>query len=131
MDLENWAYRKKEGERAERTYAEARPFESEKGTPAGNADITEYQSDEYSKKEGMRSPALFFVLSGGTTREKNYLKSFEKQVYRSLRLIFLSSDKGRGGLTPKQMMNLWMTIYQEGVVTVVRQRDPFACQRRV
>lgn len=58
----------------------------------------------YTKQEGELSPALYFVISGGEIRERNYLQAIEKkQEFSSLRIIFMTSERGRGGLTPQMM----------------------------
>lgn len=57
---------------------------------------------EYTKQEGELLPALYFVISGGEVRERNYLQAIEKkQEFNSLRLIFITSERQKGGLTPK------------------------------
>ena len=33
----------------------------------------------YSKEEGERTPALFFIISGGEERERNYISAIEKK----------------------------------------------------
>lgn len=60
----------------------------------------------YSKGDGTVSPGLFLVISGGTTRERNFLGEFLKEggnSFTSLKIIFLSSAQRVGGLTPKMM----------------------------
>lgn len=70
---------------------------------------------EYVKQEGELSPALFFVLSGGTKREHDFLQTLEKKrQLLSLRVLFFSSARNAGGLTPNMMLAKWQQICVEG-----------------
>lgn len=68
-----------------------------------------------------REPDLFFVISGGEKRERNYLNRLKTQGYRSLSIIF---DATRGiksggnpaqhsGSSPNDILTLWNNIYKE------------------
>lgn len=73
----------------------------------------------YRKEEGTLTPMLFFVLSGGEVRERVYLQSLEKKrEFESIRLVFLSSDKRKGGLTPRMMLDKWKEICTHNKVCI-------------
>ena len=68
-----------------------------------------------------REPDLFFVISGGEKRERNYLNRLKTQGYRSLSIIF-DATRGkksggnpdqRSGSSPNDILTLWNEIYQE------------------
>lgn len=66
--------------------------------------VSESLTEGYTKQEGELSPALYFVISGGEIRERNYLQAIEKkQEFSSLRIIFMTSERKKGGLTPQMM----------------------------
>lgn len=70
---------------------------------------------EYTKQEGELSPALYFVISGGEVRERNYLQAIEKkQEFSSLRIIFMTSERKKGGLTPQMMHTRIETAFSDG-----------------
>lgn len=66
----------------------------------------------------VRDPLLFFVLSGGEKRERNYLEQLKKQGYRSLRLIFVAPQgkkSGRNkqshpGSSPRDLKTYWLNV---------------------
>ena len=77
----------------------------------------EYLTTEYTKQEGELLPALYFVISGGEVRERNYLQAIEKkQEFNSLRLIFITSERQKGGLTPKMMHTYIETAFSNGYI---------------
>lgn len=74
----------------------------------------------YEKTEGSIEPRLYFIISGGTTREKRFLQTLinnKDNVFRSLKLVFLTSVKKAGGLTPKMMAIQWQEIQQAGRIS--------------
>ena len=67
----------------------------------------------YRKVEGVFSPNLVFVLSGGEKREKDFLwELIKQQKLRSLRVVFMSKE-GQG-LQPYQMQERWQEILKAG-----------------
>lgn len=74
-------------------------------------------AEGYTKQEGELSPALYFVISGGEIRERNYLQAIEKkQEFSSLRIIFMTSERGKGGLTPQMMHARVETAFANGYI---------------
>ena len=66
----------------------------------------------YEKQEGILSSNLFFVLSGGEKKEKDFLKELiKKPNLHSLRVVFMSK-KGQG-LLPSQMQEKWLKIQRK------------------
>ena len=68
-----------------------------------------------------REPDLFFVISGGEKRERDYLNRLKTQSYRSLSIIFVATQgkksggnpDQRSGSSPNDILTLWNKIYQE------------------
>ena len=61
-------------------------------------------SDDYKKGDGLISSFLIVVISGGEVRESDYLSELSmKKTFPHIKLIFVSSEKGKGGLSPKMM----------------------------
>ena len=76
-------------------------------------------SPENSKPEPVLSPSLFFVISGGTDRERTYLNELEKKkTFSKLHVLFLSSEKGKGGLTPTMMNDKLVKIIKYNKVAI-------------
>lgn len=74
-------------------------------------------AEGYMKQEGELSPALYFVISGGEIRERNYLQAIEKkQEFSSLRIIFMTSERKKGGLTPQMMHTHVETAFSNGYI---------------
>lgn len=79
--------------------------------------VPESLTEEYTKQEGKLSPALYFVISGGEIRERNYLQAIEKkQEFSSLRIIFMTSERRKGGLTPQMMYTRVETAFSNGYI---------------
>lgn len=73
----------------------------------------------YSKTDGILSVGLVCVISGGTTRERDFLTELErKHSFRTLEVIFLSTPKNDGGLTPRMMRDKYNSIYKNGKLTI-------------
>lgn len=75
----------------------------------------------YEKTEGSIEPRLYFIISGGTTREKCFLQTLinnKDNVFHSLKLVFLTSVKKAGGLTPKMMALQWREIQKKGCISL-------------
>lgn len=61
---------------------------------------------DYRKETGTLSSFLVIVVSGGEVREGNYLSELtKKQTFPHIKLIFISSEKEKGGLPPKMMLS--------------------------
>lgn len=73
-----------------------------------------------------REPDLFFVISGGEKRERNYLNRLKTQSYRSLSIIFVATRGKKSGGNPAQcsgsspndILTLWNEIYKENEKTL-------------
>lgn len=76
-------------------------------------------SQQYVKDEAFVEQNLYFIISGGTTRERAFFQELEKKnVFAALKVVFLSSPKKKGGLTPKMMEEKWAKIQKEQQVCV-------------
>ena len=72
----------------------------------------------YQKTDGMWSYNIVCVISGGTHREKTFLNELgEKNTFRNLEVIFISTSPGEGGLTPNMMNHEYQQICAEGEIT--------------
>lgn len=73
-----------------------------------------------------REPDLFFVISGGEKRERDYLNRLKTQSYRSLSIIFVATrgkksggnPTQRSGTSPNDILILWNKIYKENEKTL-------------
>lgn len=77
-------------------------------------------SEAYTPRaRGEREPALFFVLSGGEKRERDYFRQLERQEITSLKLLFVSPQGQRSGQnsqshlgsSPRDMKTYWRNAY--------------------
>lgn len=117
MDIRKLKYEKGEGVRKESIPALAPKTSFENRVL--NEDKTVISSPNYTKEEGVLSPRLFFVLSGGTVRERDFLQELEKKrSFKSLRVLFLSTDKFKGGLTPNMIWRIWENINSKRLVEI-------------
>lgn len=87
--------------------------------PSGGSDTIKSDSNDapadYTKGPGSISSFLIVVISGGEVRERNYLTELSrKQTFPRIKLIFASSEKGKGGLSPKMMQNKLNDIVETG-----------------
>lgn len=64
----------------------------------------------YEKIDGKLSYTIMLVISGGETRERNFLKELEENSH-SLRVKFISKDQQ--GLNPDQMQEEWEKIKKD------------------
>lgn len=64
----------------------------------------------YEKTDGELSYSIMLVISGGETRERNFLKELEEKLH-SLRVKFISKDQQ--GLNPDQMQEEWEKIKKD------------------
>ena len=61
--------------------------------------------EEYKKGTGTISSFFIVVISGGELRESIYLQELsKKRTFPRVKLIFVSSDRNKGGLPPKEMV---------------------------
>lgn len=71
----------------------------------------------YKKGDGILSYSLICVISGGTGRERTFLNELEKKhTFKGIDVIFISSENGAGGLTPKMMQSAYDEIYKDGTI---------------
>ena len=69
----------------------------------------------YRKEEGVLSYSLICVISGGTARERVFLNELvRKRTFKSVDVIFVSTENGGGGLTPKMMQVAYKGICKGG-----------------
>lgn len=69
----------------------------------------------YEKGIGTIPTHLIVVFSGGTDRENDYLNELtKKKTFPKINLIFKSSKKGEGGLTPMQMISKFYETVEMG-----------------
>lgn len=69
----------------------------------------------YRKEDGVLSYSLICVISGGTERERVFLNELvRKRTFRSVDVIFVSTENGGGGLTPKMMQAAYLDICKGG-----------------
>lgn len=71
------------------------------------------QSSLYTKEDGFVDPVVIFIVSGGTTREKNYFDFLISHDYFKNKLLLVFQSKDKQGLTPKQMLSLTKTSIDE------------------
>lgn len=71
----------------------------------------------YKKEDGILSYSLICVISGGTERERAFLNELErKHTFKSVDVIFVSTKKGGGGLTPKMMLSVYEDLCKNGII---------------
>lgn len=71
----------------------------------------------YRKEDGKLSYSLICVISGGTKRERAFLNELErKRTFKAVDVIFVSTEEGAGGLTPKMMLSAYESICKDGVI---------------
>ena len=72
-------------------------------------------SSAYKKEDGVLDYSLICIISGGTKRECDFLNELRKKnTFKSVEVIFISTQKGEGGLTPIMMQEEYKTICKEG-----------------
>lgn len=86
----------------------------------------------YRKVDGTLPVNLICVISGGTTREKDFLNELvRKNTFSNIRVIFVSTPSKEGGLTPKMMNDRYAQIQSNqkinyrGVDIVIDEDDTF------
>lgn len=118
MNISKLSYIKEDADKDELP-ARQQPTQSKKpanpDTQIGKALISKPLAERYTKQEGELSPALYFVISGGEVRERNYLQAIEKkQEFSRLRIVFITSERKKGGLTPQMMYTRVETAFSNG-----------------
>lgn len=107
MNINKLSYTKEDADKDVLPVQQQPPQPKESADPDAQIEenlVSESLTEGYTKQEGELSPALYFVISGGEIRERNYLQAIEKkQEFSSLRIIFMTSERGRGGFTPQMM----------------------------
>ena len=88
--------------------------QSRQGTTGGS---TPY-SNKHEKGEAVLVPAIVYVLSGGTTREKVYFRTLRSdKILSSCVQVFFQSKEGQG-LQPFQMDEIWKQGRKRGKIKV-------------
>lgn len=110
------AYEKKEGTRAIEKVLPKSPQ-----VPPESAELTAipqmHVPSSYRKEDGVLSYSLICVISGGTERERVFLNELvRKRTFKSVDVIFVSTEKGCGGLTPKMMQTAYENICKDGLI---------------
>ena len=73
----------------------------------------------YTKEDGTLTPSIICVISGGTTREKTFLMAVnKKENFKKIEVVFVSSPKGKGGLTPRMMLQEYYNISKNGHISL-------------
>lgn len=73
----------------------------------------------YKKEDGMLSYSLICVISGGTNRERTFLNELErKHTFPGVDVIFVSTEEGDGGLTPRMMLSEYERMCRDGSIDV-------------
>lgn len=118
MDLSKLKYTKGVSEQPTRESVQKSPAKKEEKREAVDVPIV---SSAYQKREGVLSPNLVFVLSGGEKKEKDFLRELirRRELY-SLKVAFMS-EKGQG-LQPYQMQAKWQEIQETGEFTIDDQK---------
>ena len=88
-------------------------------TQAISISLQENIISSYTKSEGMLSYNIICVISGGTERERDFLVELDKKhTFKSLDIIFISTPKGEGGLTPRMMKDKLSEICKNGILNL-------------
>ncbi len=81
--------------------------------------VQQDQPRGYTKVDGELSYGIVCVISGGTVRERDFLKEIEKKrTFKSLDVVFVSTSKEGGGLTPKMMQKKYDEICSDSKLEV-------------
>lgn len=73
-------------------------------------------SKDHGKGEGVLSPALVYVLSGGSEREKTYFRNLRNDKVLSSCVQVLFQSKQGQGLQPYQMDDIWQKAQRRGFI---------------
>ncbi len=117
MDLSKLTYKKGSSIRSPKDSVQTTPIkkvERQKTIKVPHVDLA------YEKQDGRLPSNLFFVLSGGEKKEKDFLQELiKKPNLHSLRVLFMS--KKRQGLFPNQMQKKWLEIQKYGEFVIEDQ----------
>ena len=110
MDLSKLTYTKVTSEREENTPVQSVAIKRHRNVKSDSGLVISYS---YQKADGVLPGNIIFVLSGGSKRQRDFLKILIKQKeLLSLRVAFMS-EKNQG-LQPYQMQNRWKEIREKG-----------------
>ena len=123
MDFSKLSYKKGDSEQEPKTsicyreneeQTDAKDRQTNVGdSEANNVIIASNVSPNYQKGDSFREPSLFFIISGGEKRERDFLKELiNSKESTALKALFLSK-KGQG-LHPDQMQKEWQKIRKDG-----------------
>ncbi|PTL30758.1 RloB domain-containing protein [Prevotella sp. oral taxon 313] len=123
MDFSKFSYKKDDSEQEPKTsicyrenedQTDAEDRQTDVGHSEANNVITAFNaSPNYQKGDSFREPSLFFIISGGEKRERDFLKELiNSKESTALKALFLSK-KGQG-LHPDQMQKEWQKIRKDG-----------------
>lgn len=117
MDLSKLTYTKVASEQEEKNPIQSAAGKRHRNVKIDNSFIV---SASYQKTDGVLPGNLIFVLSGGSTRERNFLKILIKhKELHSLRVAFMS--KKNQGFQPYQMQSRWKEIREDGKFSIDSQ----------
>lgn len=117
MNLSKLTYTKVASEQEEKSPIKSATVKRHRSV---KSDTSLVVSSFYQKTDGVLSGNLIFVLSGGSKRERDFLKILIKQKeLHSLRVAFISENNQ--GLQPYQMQYKWTKIYKNGIFSIESQ----------
>lgn len=117
MDLSKLTYTKRASEQEEKSPVQSAAVKKHRSVKIDTSLIV---SSAYQKIDGVLPGNLIFVLSGGSKRERDFLKILIKhKELHSLRVAFMS--KKNQGFQPYQMQSRWKEIREEGKVSIDSQ----------
>ncbi len=81
--------------------------------------------EEYVKAPSTLSPRpLFYVISEGEKRERQYLEAFAKEPFsRRVHLVFVSAEPTKGGLRPQHQYQKAEEAVQKGIISIGEAED--------
>ena len=115
MASDNLTYQKQPGKTPLRKPIAVVP---NKQTKQGTTGVQTPYSKEHEKGKAVLVPAIVYVLSGGTTREKVYFQALRNDKILSSCVQVLFQSKDGQGLQPYQMDEIWQRGRQRGKITV-------------
>lgn len=115
MASDNLTYQKQPGKTPLRKPIAAAPNKQPK---QGTTSVQTPYSKEHEKGKAVLVPAIVYVLSGGTTREKVFFQALRNDKILSSCVQVLFQSKEGQGLQPYQMDEIWQRGRQRGKITV-------------
>lgn len=117
MDLSRLTYTKGASEQEEKSPVQIATVKKHRNV---KSDTSLVVSSSYQKTDGILPGNLIFVLSGGSKRERDFLKILIKhKELHSLRVAFMS--KKNQGFQPYQMQSKWKEIREDGKFSIDSQ----------